>query len=114
MCAAEDGGVRLKMGGMLEAAVFADYWSGDDVFRRMPALDARVALWWIMPDVARSWFRADGEGKYEQRRVWLRPGNSSNVIVPGAGHLVRDSCRWRVSARLTDLYLGTACSGGAG
>jgi pimeloyl-ACP methyl ester carboxylesterase len=91
MCPAADGGVRLKMGGMLEAAVFADYWSGDDVFRRMPALDARVALRWLMPDVGRSWFRADSEGKYAQRRVWLRPGNSSNVIVPGAGHLVRDS-----------------------
>jgi pimeloyl-ACP methyl ester carboxylesterase len=53
MCAAEEGGVRLKMDGMTEAAVFADFWSNDDAFRLLPGLDPRVALRWIMPEVGR-------------------------------------------------------------
>jgi pimeloyl-ACP methyl ester carboxylesterase len=36
----------------------------------------------------RTWFRPDVTGKHAQQRVWLRPENASNVILPGVGHLI--------------------------
>jgi pimeloyl-ACP methyl ester carboxylesterase len=44
------GEVELKMSGVQEATVFADFWSTDDVFQLLPDLDPRIALRWIMPD----------------------------------------------------------------
>jgi hypothetical protein len=45
------GGVELKMSGVVEATVFADFWTCDQVFKALPYLDERIDVRWIMPSI---------------------------------------------------------------
>jgi hypothetical protein len=43
-------GVQLKMNGIQEATVFADYWTSNDAYGLLPALDPRIPIQWVLPD----------------------------------------------------------------
>ncbi|TFK53115.1 hypothetical protein OE88DRAFT_1734063 [Heliocybe sulcata] len=81
-----EGGVRLKMSGFQEAAMFADTQVAYEVFERLPDLDPRVELKWVLPGNPKP---GDiGGVEIQPYRAWRRPHNSSNVLIPGAGHLI--------------------------
>jgi len=78
--------IRLKMPGIHEAAVFAETHTECEVYQRLPELDEKIELRWIMPGHPEaSEFGPPGS---RRRRVWIRPNNSSNVCLPDTGHLV--------------------------
>ncbi|KAG6907042.1 hypothetical protein DXG01_010813 [Tephrocybe rancida] len=78
--------IRLKMSGIQEAIVFSEAHTRSEVFHRVPTLDERIELRWIVPG-------KPGAGEFgppgtTRQRVWLRPKNASNVRIPNAGHLI--------------------------
>ncbi|KAF9467147.1 Alpha/Beta hydrolase protein [Collybia nuda] len=78
--------IKLKMPGIQEAIVFSETHTEYEVFHRLPELNKRIKLKWIMPG-------RPGAGEFgppgsTQERVWVRPENSSNVRIPNAGHLI--------------------------
>ncbi|KAF8240976.1 alpha/beta-hydrolase [Tricholoma matsutake] len=76
--------IRLKMPGIQEAIVFSETHTEREVYQRLSELDERIELRWIMPDGDTEF----GPPGSRQRRVWLRPSNSSNIRIPNAGHLI--------------------------
>ena len=77
---------KLKMSGMQEAVCFTETHTQYEVFERLPQLDARVSLRWVMPGKPGA-PELGGPGS-DQRKVWIRPTNSSNVKISGGGHLI--------------------------
>ncbi|KAG6817570.1 hypothetical protein H0H87_006947 [Tephrocybe sp. NHM501043] len=78
--------IRLKMPGIQEAIVFSETHTEVEVFERLPTLDERIELRWIVPG-------KPGAGEFgppgsTRERVWLRPKNASNIRIPNAGHLI--------------------------
>jgi hypothetical protein len=45
--------IRLKMPGIQEAIVFSEVHTRCEVYQRLPELDERIELFWIMPGVER-------------------------------------------------------------
>ncbi|KAF8632402.1 hypothetical protein AX17_004843 [Amanita inopinata Kibby_2008] len=78
-------GVRLKMSGLQEAVVFVEVHTENEVYHQMPGLDEKIGLRWVMPGPHAPQFGPPGSGV---ERVWLRPKNASNVIIPKADHLI--------------------------
>jgi len=74
------------MPGMYESIVFAERYAGVEAWQRLPELDERINLRWLVPGKK----EADefGPPGTTAERVWLRKKNASNWTVPGAGHLV--------------------------
>ncbi|KAI0316957.1 Alpha/beta hydrolase family-domain-containing protein [Amylostereum chailletii] len=79
-----NGNVRLKCSGVQEAVVFADGYASWEAWGMVSQLDPRIALKWIIPPYTESVLRDE---EMAEDRVWLRPENSSNVLIPTAGHL---------------------------
>jgi len=77
---------KLKMSGMQEAVCFTEVHTGYEVFDRLPQLDERVSLRWVMPGKPGA-PELGGPGS-NQRKVWTRLANSSNVKIQGGGHLI--------------------------
>ncbi|KAG6812160.1 hypothetical protein H0H92_004091 [Tricholoma furcatifolium] len=78
--------IRLKMSGMQEAIVFSETHTEFEVYHRLPSLDEKIELRWIVPG-------KEGAGEFgppgsTRERVWLRPKNASNIRIPNAGHLI--------------------------
>ena len=76
--------VRLKTSGLQEAVVLlCDKFSCQDTFQRMRNLDEGIPLRWILGRE-----ECIGGPSDTRRRVWVRPKNSANIKIRGAGHLV--------------------------
>ncbi|KAL1746358.1 Alpha/beta hydrolase family-domain-containing protein [Schizophyllum fasciatum] len=80
-----DGGVELRMTPLDEALMFADARTSPEVYERVPSLREDVEIRWVIPGPGE---RELGSSEETRRRVWLRPRNSSNVRIEGAGHLI--------------------------
>ncbi|KAF5348070.1 hypothetical protein D9758_010022 [Tetrapyrgos nigripes] len=87
--------VRLKMPPVQEANVFINAPSGSaEAWVRLwrGELPEKVALRWIVPgespNVLMDFMSTSDGVTPTQARVWLRPSNSSNVRMNGAGHLI--------------------------
>ncbi|KAL1735272.1 Alpha/beta hydrolase family-domain-containing protein [Schizophyllum commune] len=81
----KDGGVELRMTPFDEALMFADSRTSPEVHKRLPSLTEDVEIRWIIPGPGQ---KEMGSSEETQVRVWLRPKNSSNVRIEGAGHLI--------------------------
>ncbi|KAL1692321.1 Alpha/beta hydrolase family-domain-containing protein [Schizophyllum commune] len=81
----KDGGVELRMTPFDEALMFADSRTSPEVHKRLPSLTEDVEIRWIIPGPGQ---KEMGSSEETQVRVWLRPKNSSNVRIQGAGHLI--------------------------
>jgi len=77
---------KLKMSGTHEAIVFSETHTEFEVYDRLPVLDERIKLRWVVP--GKEGAPEFGPPGSTCRRVWVRPGNSTNVRIEGAGHLV--------------------------
>ncbi|KIK55519.1 hypothetical protein GYMLUDRAFT_248567 [Collybiopsis luxurians FD-317 M1] len=80
---------RLKTPPIQEAIGFNDAEIGSpEAYVRLwrNELDQRITLKWVMPDPRKS--ELDSRPDASQQRVWLRPGNSTNIWVEGLGHLM--------------------------
>ncbi|KAK7461031.1 hypothetical protein VKT23_008959 [Stygiomarasmius scandens] len=87
--------IRLKMSPLAEATMFVDTSTGcEEAWIRLwrGELPERISLRWIVPGEGRAELfdpiSTSGGIAPTQARVWLRPANSSNVRIDGAGHLV--------------------------
>ncbi|KAF9530599.1 Alpha/Beta hydrolase protein [Crepidotus variabilis] len=78
------GTTKLKMPGILEAIVFADFYTAMEVFRHFHTLDKNIPLRCILPGKDEAMGIPGGSVKW----VELRPTNSTNVKIPGTGHLI--------------------------
>lgn len=74
------------MSGTHEAIVFSETHTEFEVYDRLPVLDERIKLRWVVP--GKEGAPEFGPPGSTCRRVWVRPGNSTNVRIEGAGHLV--------------------------
>lgn len=86
LCKDSQGGVKLKMSSLHEALVFADRIGANEAWELLEKLDERIELRWIVPG------KPEDKGLLGEEatrvRVWRRPANSSNVVIPSAGHLI--------------------------
>jgi hypothetical protein len=83
------------MSGMHEAIVFSETHTEFEVYDRLPVLDERIKLRWVVP--GKEGAPEFGPPGSTCRRVWVRPVNSTNVRIEGAGHLVCSRlrlCSW--------------------
>ncbi|KAH0578424.1 hypothetical protein H2248_003572 [Termitomyces sp. 'cryptogamus'] len=78
--------IQLKMPGMQEAVVFSETRTQTEVFQRLPTLDERIELRWIVP--GKPGATEFGPPGSTRERVWARPQNASNIRIPNAGHLI--------------------------
>ncbi|KAG6841357.1 hypothetical protein C0991_011900 [Blastosporella zonata] len=78
--------IRLKMPGMQEAIVFSETHTEFEVFERLPTLDERIELRWVVPGKPDA--GEFGPPGSTRERVWVRPRNASNIRIPNAGHLI--------------------------
>ncbi|KIM45542.1 hypothetical protein M413DRAFT_442215 [Hebeloma cylindrosporum] len=81
------GEARLKCNPAWEASEFAEVRTMNEGWELLPTLSDNVGLRWVMGG------REDasdlvGGPKVAALTVWRRPKNNSNVLIPGAGHLV--------------------------
>ena len=74
------------MPGISEASLFVDIYTSGEIFQRMQSLDERIPLRWILPGKPDAGFIGTEEAS--QRRVWVRPKNSTNTRIPAGGHLM--------------------------
>ena len=74
------------MSGMHEAIVFSETHTEFEVYDHLPVLDERIKLRWVVP--GQEGAPEFGPPGSTCRRVWVRPVNSTNVRIEGAGHLV--------------------------
>ena len=74
------------MPGILEAVVCSHLITPFEVYERLVDLDERIVLRWIIP--GKPGAREFGPPGSTRSRVWVRPKNSSNVMILGGGHLV--------------------------
>jgi hypothetical protein len=80
--------VQLKTSAIQEAVVFTyDHLTQRETFQRMTELDESIPLRWVVPGRPGHLDSVGGPGD-TARRVWVRPRNSTNVKIKGAGHLV--------------------------
>ena len=78
---------KLKMPSILEAVNFSHLVTPFEVYERLVNLDERIAIRWLLPSKPGApEFGLPGSTRY---RVWVRPKNSTNMKIFGAGHLVR-------------------------
>ncbi|PPQ75295.1 hypothetical protein CVT24_007518 [Panaeolus cyanescens] len=78
--------IKLKMPPVQEAVVFAEVHTEHEVYDQLPTLDPRIPIRWIMPGKPGA-PELGGPGTAE-KRVWLRPANSTNTRIVGGGHLI--------------------------
>ncbi|KAF9037768.1 Alpha/Beta hydrolase protein [Panaeolus papilionaceus] len=78
--------IRLKMPPVQEAVVFAEVHTEHEVYDQLRNLDPRIPMRWIMPGKPGA-PELGGPGTAE-KRVWLRPANSTNTRIIGGGHLI--------------------------
>jgi hypothetical protein len=79
--------IKLKMPGIYESIVFAERQLGHEVYDRLPQIEERIPIHWVMP--GRDDADEFGPPGASQERVWARLKNATNVRITGAGHLVR-------------------------
>ncbi|CCL98483.1 uncharacterized protein FIBRA_00481 [Fibroporia radiculosa] len=82
LCDDGSGGVQLKMPGVHEALVFSETMTTFETWDLIDTLDPHVEIRWIIPE------NSQGESRIHEQMVWRRPENSSNTIIPSAGHLI--------------------------
>lgn len=82
----QDNLAKLKMSGIHEAIVFSETHTEFEVYDRLPVLDERIKLRWVVP--GKEGAPEFGPPGSTCRRVWVRPANSTNVMIEGAGHLI--------------------------
>lgn len=87
---------------MQEAVVFAATLAQFEVFQRMPGLDERIELRWVVP--GKSGAGELGEPGSTHMRVWVRPKNSSNARIPNSGHLIPQEAP-RELAQEVDMFI---------
>ena len=90
------------MPGILEAVNFSHLVTPLEVYERLVNLDERIAIRWVMPSKPGS----PDFGSPTKYRVWVRPKNSTNVKISGAGHLVRAMLSLSLSLTFV-LFLGS-------
>ncbi|KAI0697027.1 Alpha/beta hydrolase family-domain-containing protein [Cytidiella melzeri] len=83
LCDDTKGGVKLKMSGILEAAVFAEAVRTYEAWQLCSQIDPRIPLKFVMPGKLEPF-----EVVYKHEMVQLRPANSSYTVVTEAGHLI--------------------------
>ena len=88
------------MPGIYESVVFAERTVGHEAWQGLPNIPERIPIRWIVPD--RSDADEFGPPGASAERCWLRPKNTSNIKIAGAGHLVRVSIPFTTDERLTD------------
>ncbi|KAI0074926.1 hypothetical protein K474DRAFT_1664829 [Panus rudis PR-1116 ss-1] len=90
--------VQLKMPSFQEAVVFTECNTSYEAWMLVPRIDERIELKFVMPGVVPAF-----EIKEKQQLVHLRPRNSSNVIIHGAGHLVPHEAPKDVAREIVDV-----------
>jgi len=78
----ETGEAKLKMSGTWEGTLFTGHRGPIEGWDTLPLVDDRVALKFIMPE--EKLFNLNSA----RSLPFLRPKNSSNVVIMGAGHLL--------------------------
>ncbi|KAI0289945.1 Alpha/Beta hydrolase protein [Russula brevipes] len=85
------GRVSLKCTSIQEAVVFADGKRSVEAWLALPQIDNRIAIKWLVPSPEASILKTF---EIVQEAVWRRPENSSNSLIPKAGHaMIQDSPR---------------------
>lgn len=95
--------VKLKMPGIYESVVFAERTVGHEAWQGLPNIPERIHIRWIVPD--RSDADEFGPPGATAERCWIRPKNTSNVKVAGAGHLIAQERPVEVGEDLRDFVL---------
>ncbi|KAJ3488672.1 hypothetical protein NLJ89_g11591 [Agrocybe chaxingu] len=94
---------KLKMTSMQEAVVFSEVHTEYEVFQRMVTLDERIPLRWVMP--GRPGAQEIGGPGASKFRVWVRPANSTNCRIKGAGHLIPQEAPRELAEELSRYLL---------
>ncbi|KAJ3737028.1 Alpha/beta hydrolase family-domain-containing protein [Lentinula guzmanii] len=82
-----DSTVYLKTHPVLEALAYTNgVEASEDMYAKVPSLDQKVYIKWVMPDRKKGGGLAGPESS--DRLVKLRPGNTSNVNIAGASHMI--------------------------
>ncbi|KAF8588338.1 hypothetical protein K439DRAFT_652977 [Ramaria rubella] len=77
--------VRLKMHPLDEAVVYCEWLAPYEAWTGLENLDPRVSLHWIMSGDTN---KLTGGFATTQMTVWRRAVNTTNVRLPGVGHLI--------------------------
>jgi len=94
---------KLKMPPAQEAIVFSETHTEREVYQQLPNLADHIALRWVVPGKPdASEFGPPGS---TQKRVWLRPKNSSNIKITNAGHLIAQEAPQALAHDLCDTIL---------
>ncbi|CAA7268777.1 unnamed protein product [Cyclocybe aegerita] len=88
---------------MQEAVAFSDVHTQYEVFQCMVTLDERISLRWVMP--GRPGTPEIGGPGASKFRVWVRPVNSSNCQIEGAGHLIPQEAPQELAQELSRYLL---------
>ncbi|KAF9068028.1 Alpha/beta hydrolase fold-1 [Rhodocollybia butyracea] len=83
----EWGTIKLKMHPVWEALSYTNGKEpSGDMYERLPSLDGKIYIKWIMPDPK----TGGGLGGNEASKLLVkrRPGRTSNVNILGAGHMI--------------------------
>jgi len=104
---AKEGGVSLKMSGMHEAVLFLNVRVAAEAWEQLRELDERIELRFVAPDKDKGEVTSNGLGGPEAFavRAWLRPTNSSNIDIKGAGHLIVQERPLELAADMADFLL---------
>ncbi|KAF8621695.1 hypothetical protein AX15_007556 [Amanita polypyramis BW_CC] len=97
--------VTLKTPPLQEAAIFAEIHTGAEVFANLSKLDEKIKLRFFVPGIDNP--QEMGPPGTTQQRVWLRPNNTSNIKIPGAGHLMPQEKPKEVADYIKDFLLET-------
>ncbi|KAM6489820.1 hypothetical protein JOM56_014843 [Amanita muscaria] len=81
--------VKLKAPGLQEAVVFSSIQTQMEVYARLPTLDEKIKLRWVMPGRIDPDDLVCGSTGSDTATSVVAAVNSSNVRIPSAGHLVR-------------------------
>ncbi|RXW19272.1 hypothetical protein EST38_g6587 [Candolleomyces aberdarensis] len=95
--------VKLKMPGIYESVVFSERTVGLEAWQNLPYIPERIPIRWIVPD--RSDADEFGPPGATGERCWIRPKNSSNIKIPGAGHLIAQEFPVELGEDLRDFIL---------
>jgi len=95
--------VRLKMPGIQEAILFSQSHTAFDVWQRLPDVDERIEIRWVVPGKPGS--NEIGGPGLTQVLVWRRPSNSSNIRIPSAGHLIAQEAPRELAVDIRDFIL---------
>ncbi|KAH9847867.1 alpha/beta-hydrolase [Lenzites betulinus] len=80
-----EGGVRLKTRPFDETVLTYGWGAAQEVWTGLSTIDPRISMHWIMSGKSAMW---TGGRAMTRRTVWRRAVNSSNVIIPDAGHSI--------------------------